>query len=228
MLTVAESRPNERALFIQRTYMHLAGAVAAFTVLEVLLFVTGIANAIAIFFLSSSFAWLGILAGFSLLGWLARSLAEQESVETQYIGLGIYVVAEAIIFVPLLYIALSLSDPSLLPSAVVMTLSLFGGLTAIVFTTKKDFSFLEGTLKIVGFAAFGLILCSIIFGFNLGIWFSAAMIVFAAAAILYDTSRVMNDYRPDQYVAASLQLFASVAVLLWYVIRILIQLSSRR
>jgi uncharacterized protein len=94
MLTVAESRPNERALFIQRTYMHLAGAVAAFTVLEVLLFVTGIANAIAIFFLSSSFAWLGILAGFSLLGWLARSLAEQESVETQYIGLGIYVVAE--------------------------------------------------------------------------------------------------------------------------------------
>ena len=62
---------------------------------------------------------------------------------------------------------------------------------------------------------------------HLGIWFSVAMVVFACAYILYDTSNVMHHYRPGQHVAASLALFASVTLLLWYVIRILISLSSR-
>jgi hypothetical protein len=228
MLSVAESRPNERALFIQRTYLHLAGAIGMFTILEVLFFMTGLADVIATFFLSSSVTWLGVIGGFALLGWLAKEMADKESVEVQYLGLGLYVLLEAIIFIPLLFIATKVADPSVLPSAVVMTLSLFAGLTAIVFTSKKDFTFMGGALKISACVALGLIVSSLIFGFQLGIWFSAAMIVFAAAAILYDTSRVMNHYQPDQYVAASLQLFASVAVLFWYILRILIALSSRR
>jgi uncharacterized protein len=227
MLSVAESRPSERAVFIQRTYTHLAGAVAAFTAIEVLLFVSGIAEAIAQFFLTSRFVWLGVLGGFALLGWLAGTLTTQESVKNQYIGLGVYIVAEAIIFTPLIYMAMLASDPQLLPSAVLMTLALFAGLSTIVFTTKKDFSFLGGALKIGGFVVLGLILCSVIFGLSLGIWFSAAMIIFAAAAILYDTSKVLHDYNPQQYVAASLQLFAAIALLFWYVLQMMLQMSRR-
>ena len=72
-----------------------------------------------------------------------------------------------------------------------------------------------------------LIVCAVIFGFNLGLVFSAAMVLLASGAILYDTSRIMNHYSTDQHVAASLQLFASVALLFWYVLRILMSLNRR-
>jgi FtsH-binding integral membrane protein len=46
------------------------------------------------------------------------------------------------------------------------------------------------------------------------------MIALAGASILYDTSKVLHEYPQDRYVGASLQLFASVALLFWYVLRL--------
>jgi FtsH-binding integral membrane protein len=229
MLTVAQARPNERAKFIQQTYLHLAGAVGAFILVEFLLFQLGIAGAITNLVASSRFSWLLILGGFAILGWFSRSLAAKaDSISTQYAGLGIYVVAEALIFAPILYLAAFFADPTVLPTAAILTLFLFAGLTLIAFTTRTDFTFLGGILKIGGLVAIGLIVCSLIFGFNLGLFFSVVMVVFASAAILYDTSKVMHHYATQQYVAASLELFASVALLFWYVLRIVMALSSRR
>jgi len=68
--------------------------------------------------------------------------------------------------------------------------------------------------------ALGLIVAGAIFGFNLGLWFSAGMVLLAAGAILYTTSNVLHHYGEDQYVGASLELFAAVAILFWYVLRI--------
>lgn len=229
MVTVAQARPSERAQFIQKTYLHLAGAVGAFIVLEFLLFQLGIAEALTKFITASRFSWLLILGAFALLGWLSRGLAAKaDSVQTQYMGLGLYVLAQALIFAPLLYIAAYFSDPSVLPTAAILTLLLFAGLTAIAFITRKDFTFLSSILTIGGFIALGLIICSAIFGFTLGLVFSVVMVVFASAAILYDTSNIIHHYSPHQYVAASLELFASVALLFWYVLRIVMALSSRR
>jgi hypothetical protein len=103
---------------------------------------------------------------------------------------------------------------------------LFLGLTVVAFTTRTDFSFLRGVLVIGGFVALGLIVASILFGFTLGLIFSVAMVGFASAAILYYTSNVLRYYRTDQYVAASVTLFASVALLFFYVLQILISLRS--
>lgn len=229
MLTVAQARPSERAEFIRKTYLHLAGAVGAFVVVEFLLFQTGIAGAFTQLIAGNRFSWLLILGGFALLGWFSRSLASRaDSVNTQYLGLGIYVVAEAFLFAPLLYIAAYFSDPNVIPTAGILTLLLFAGLTFVAFTTGTDFTFLGGILKIGGFVALGLIVCSVIFGFTLGLLFSVVMVVFASAAILYDTSKIMHHYSTRHYVAASLELFASVALLFWYVLRIVMALSSRR
>lgn len=229
MLTVAQARPSERAEFIRKTYLHLAGAVGAFIVLEFLLFQTGIAAALTSFISGSRFSWLLILGAFALLGWFARGLAAKaDSVNTQYMGLGLYVVAESLIFAPLLYIAAAFSDPTVIPTAAILTLLMFAGLTAIAFTTGTDFTFLGGVLKIGGFVALGAIVCSVLFGFTLGLLFSVVMVAFASAAILYDTSKVMHHYSTKHYVAASLELFASVALLFWYVLRIVMALSSRR
>ena len=228
MLTVAQARPSERAEFIQKTYLHLAGAVGAFIGVEFLFFQFGIARAMTQFVVGSRFSWLLILGGFSLLGWMARSfVAKANDIGTQYKGLGLYVVAQALIFAPILYIAAAMTgDGSIITTAAVLTLAMFGGLTAIAFTTKTDFSFLGGVLKIGGFIALGLIACSIFFGFTLGLVFSVVMVAFASAAILYDTSKVMHHYSTSQYVAASLELFASVALLFWYILRIV--MASRR
>jgi FtsH-binding integral membrane protein len=223
---VIKEQPQERAEFIKKTYAHLAGAVAAFIALETLLIQSGIAGAIAQAISGSRYMWLGIIAVFALLGWMSRGLAAKaDSVSLQYTGLGLYVVMEALLFAPLLYIASTFYDPNIIPMAGILTTLMFVGLTAIVFTTGKDFSFLGGALKIVGCVALGLVICSVVFGFTLGLLFSVVMVAFAMAAILYDTSKIMHEYSKDQYVAASLELFASVALLFWYVLRILMSLS---
>ena len=229
MVMVAQARPSERAEFIKRTYTHLAGAVGAFVVVEFLFFQLGIARVLANVFLGGGrFGWLALLGGFALLGYLASNMASKaDDVNAQYTGLGLYVIGEAVIFAPLLYAAVYFTqDPSVLPTAAVITLFLFGGLTAVAFTSGKDFSFLGGILKIAGMVALGMIVCSLLFGFSLGLIFSFFMVAFAGAAILYKTSNVMYRYSTTQHVAASLELFAAVMLLFWYVLRIL--MSSRR
>src|SRR6202000_2743504 len=57
-------------------------------------------------------------------------------------------------------------------------------------------------------------------GFQLGTWFSVAMIGFAGAAVLYDTSNIIHVYPEDRYVAAAMPLFASIALMFWYVLRL--------
>ena len=156
---------------------------------------------------------------------LASKWAHSLSRTTQYVGLGLYVLLEAVIFLPLIYIALAYTGTEILSQAAIITLSLFGGLTAVVFMTRLDFSFLRSILVIGGFLSLGLIVAGALFGFELGLWFSVGMVVIAAGSILYQTYNVKNEYTTDQYVGAALQLFSSVMLLFWYILRILL---SRR
>ena len=174
------------------------------------------------------FSWLIVLGMFIFVSYIAEKWASSATdVGTQYLGLGLYVAAEAMIFVPLLYMA-KLMDPSMsiIMTAGVGTLVLFGGLTAVVFISRADFSFMRTALMFGGLAAMALIVCAIVFNFALGPIFTVAMIVFACGYILYHTSNVMHHYRIGQHVAASLALFASVALLFWYILLLL--MSSRR
>ena len=225
--TAEQASPDARAAFIRRTYQHLAMAILAFMALEFVIFKTGMAEAMTRTMLGGKFSWLIVLGAFMGVSWVAETWAHSTTSRgAQYVGLGLYVVAEAIIFVPLLYIAVAFSSPDTIPIAAVITGLMFLGLTVTAFTTRKDFSFLGGILKVGGCVALGVIVCSIMFGFSLGIVFAGVMVAFASAAILYSTSRIIHDYNTDQHVAASLSLFASVALLFWYVLRILISLSS--
>jgi FtsH-binding integral membrane protein len=137
----------------------------------------------------------------------------------QYAGLAAYVVGQAVIFVPLLFVA-DRYAPGAIASAAMVTALGFTGLTMVAFITRKDFSFLRGILFWAGIVALVLVVAGSIFGFQLGTFFSVAMIGIAGAAILYDTSNVLHHYPEDRYVAASLELFASVALMLWYVLRL--------
>ena len=229
--TAALAGEWERTTFIRRTYTHLLGAIGLFVFLETLVFTmvseAALANAMGTL-MAGRYNWLIVLGAFMAVSWVARGWAQSSASQSlQYLGLGAYVVAEAAIFVPILYIAQKFA-PGAIPAAGIMTAVVFAGLTAIVFTTRADFSWMGKYLALAGIAALGLIVCGIFFqGFPMGLWFSAAMVVLAAGYILYDTSNILHHYRTDQYVAASLALFASVALLFWYILRIMIALSSR-
>lgn len=228
VLSVAQAQPNVRAAFIRRTYTHLAGAIAAFAVLEVVLLRSPLAPAMMNMLSGSQFRWLLVLGAFVIVGTMARRLAASgASAGTQYAGLVAYVVAEAIIFVPILYIAALKADPKVLPNAIILTGALFLGLTIVAFTSRSDFSYLRGILSVGFMLALGAIVGGVIFGFNLGLGFSIIMVGLACGAILYDTARIIRTYPPDRHVAASLELFASVALLFWYVLRILLSMSRR-
>jgi FtsH-binding integral membrane protein len=228
-LTAAEADVDERAGFIRQTYLHLLGAVLAFMAIEAALFSTPLGQRMTETLMGGGrLGWLVVLGAFIGVSWLANSWAQSDaSVGKQYLGLGLYVVAEAIIFLPLLYIASVMGPPNVILNAGILTAFIFAGLTAFVFITKGDYSFLHTGLFIVAWAAFGTIVCSALFGFNLGTWFSGAMILLASGYIVYDTSNVLHHYRIGQHVAASLALFAAVALLFWYILRLLMELNRR-
>ncbi|MCP5040826.1 MAG: permease [bacterium] len=207
-----------RSEFITRTYNHLMAAIVGFTLFEVWLFTSGLAETIASVLLGGS--WLLVLGAFIVVGWVATRVAHSsENIGAQYAALAGFVVAEGIIFVPMLYIA-NTSFPGVIQNAAFVTLAGFAGLTAVAFVTRKDFSFLRGILMFGGILALVAIVSAVLFGFDLGTWFSVAMIGLAGASILYDTSAILRDYPEDRYVGAALQLFASVAMMFWYVLRL--------
>jgi FtsH-binding integral membrane protein len=221
---------DERATFIRRIYAHLAGAIALFVALEAAVFtlvpmatLEGLMQSL----FASQWSWLVVLAGFMGVSWLAQSWANSNTSQAmQYVGLLLYVVAEALIFVPILFIANKMA-PAVIPAAGVLSLVVFGGLTGLVFVTRSDLSSWGKYLWCAGLAAMGIIVAAVLFNFQLGVWFSGAMIGFASMYILYETSNVLHRYRTDQYVAAALALFAAVALLFWYILRLMMELQRR-
>src|SRR5262245_22892071 len=227
--TVAEAPVSARRAFIQRTYLHLAGAILAFVGLETLILqVPALRDATLRLFTGGMIGMLIILAAFIGVSYLARSWAySATSKGTQYAGLLLFVVFEAIIFAPLLFIATEPSLPyakhQLVPKAALMTLAVFAGLTTAVFVTKRDFSFMGPVLCVGGWLLLALIVGAIIFGGGGGLLtllLCFAGLALASGFIIYDTSDVTHRFNTNQHVAAALELFASAALMFWYILRI--------
>lgn len=221
---VSQLSDDVKVAFYKKTYTHLAGAVLLFVLIETLFFqIPPLVNfALS---LTGGYSWLLLLGGFMLVTNYAEKMSlKAGDIKQQYIGLVLYVIAEAFIFIPLIFIAMSIAESgggNILYQAAILTLSLFTGLSAVAFFTKTDFSFLKSILTIGFFIALGLIIAGTIFGFNLGLWFSVGMVVLASGSILYQTSNMIHKYNENQYVAASLGLFASLMLLFWYILSIL-------
>jgi FtsH-binding integral membrane protein len=215
---------SARAAFIRRTYLHLLGAVLAFVGVEAALLSAGYGNEMLRTMQTFRWSWVGLMLLFVVGGMGAQLLARSRSAPgLQYAGLALYVLLEAVIFLPILTIATQspqYAGKDLPLQAAVVTLAVFGGLTAAVFASGKDFSFLGPILWVGALVGLGVVVAAAIGGFSLGLVFCALMVALAAGYIIYDTSNVMHHFSTDMHVAASLELFASVALLFWYVLRI--------
>lgn len=224
LIPVGALSEDRKVAFYKKTYSHLALSVLLFVVVEWVFFQSDAIVNFA-FSLTQGWKWLLMLGGFMLATNYAEKVAHNNhNRNQQYAGLLLYVIAEAFIFIPMIGIAMMIAESggeNILKQAAILTLSLFGGLSAVVLVTKKDFSFLRSILAIGGMIAIGLIVAGMIFGFNLGLFFSVGMVLLAAGSILYQTSNMVHKYTEDQYVGASLGLFASLMLLFWYILSIL-------
>jgi len=208
---------DARARFVTRVYGHVVGAILALVGFEVAFFRSGLAAG----FRESirGVPWILVLGGFMIVGWMARQVAwKLASKPAQYAALGAYVVAKGLIISPLLYRADRFA-PGAITSAAQLSVLAAAALTAVVWWTRRDFSFLRGILRWGGMMALLCIVAAWLFGWHLGTWFNLAMVALAGGAILYDTTKVVKRYRQDRYVAAALSLFASIALLFFYVLR---------
>jgi FtsH-binding integral membrane protein len=217
-IPVSQAGVDTRAAFIARTYAHLFAAILLFVGIELALFEAGYAQRIAATLAGVN--WLFVLGGFMVVAWLARGAAHgARSLVVQYLALVGFVAAEAVIFVPLLFVAKEMV-PGAIENAALVTLLAFAALTAVAFITRKDFSFLGAVLRWVGLCALLFIVAGVFLGFTGGVWFPILMVLFAGGAILYDTSNVLHHTPADRHVAAALELFASVALMFWYVLQL--------
>ena len=217
MAPVAELSVEDRSSFIWKCYAHVVGAILAFAAISAYFMQSGISAAILEPMINN---WWVVFGAFVLGGWGATHVAHRvQSKQAQYAAFAAFIVLEALIFAPMLYLAYAM-EPGIIDSAAGVTILGSVGLVATAMITRKDFSFLRGMLVWGFMLAMVAIIGSLIFGFHLGTWFSVAMIGFAGAAVLYDTSNIMLHYPEDKYVAASMQLFASIAMMFWYILRL--------
>ena len=224
---VATLDAEARSAFLVKVYQHLLGAVVAFVLFETLLFATGAAEALYDLIAGSGPTWLLILGGFMVVNWMATSAAHDLwNPARQYAGLFGLAAAEAVIFAPFLYLVFNVEGGGsvTVASAAAVTAVGFAGLSAVGLVTRTDLSFIRPMLLWGGVVAIVLILAAVLFGLELGVWFSVAMIALAGGSILYQTQTILRTYPEEAYVGASVQLFASVMLLFWYVLR----LFSRR
>ena len=226
---VATVGVDERVAFLRRVYGTLGLAILGY-VATAYIFINFFAKQAFQFTrwaFAGQFNWIMLMVAFMAIGYGAEKLARSESSSrTQYVGLALGVIIQALIVTPLLFIAaFYVKDPYVIHKAGVLTILIFAGLTGTVFITRKDFTFMRGALMVGAFASLGLIVSSWLFGFQLGTLFVGAMVVMMAGFVLYQTSLVMKSFGPTQHVSAALMLFGTLATMFFYVLQLFMSLD---
>lgn len=118
----------------------------------------------------------------------------------------------------------------MLGEAAILTGCAFTGLTAYVFFTKKDFSFMRGALWMGSLLLLGVGVVSMLFG-GLGggtgsIVYSSFGVLLMGGWVLHDTSKVLHHRHVSEYVAGSVDLLVDFVYMFIHIASIL--LNSRR
>lgn len=224
--TVITADEETRGAFLVRVYQHVGLALVAFIGFETLLFMSGIAESFANVIRRNGQAWLLVLGGFAIVNWMLTMASHRlDDARAQYLGLFGTALAQAVIFAPFLYFVFEADGAGTVATAAVVSLLGFVGLTIVGMVTRKDLSFVRPILMFGGLMALVLVIGAVLFGMNLGLWFSVAMVALAGASILYQTQNIIRTYPAWAHVAAAVSLFGSLMTMFWYVLRIF---ASRR
>jgi FtsH-binding integral membrane protein len=246
---VATLGVSDRVSFLRRTYAHLGGALAAFALVTagMMKFATDLSLRLSFAGSGSVLGMLFVLIAFIAIAYGAQRLALSETSRAlQYVGLGLAVLLWSVLAQPVIWMVIArFGNPAevlagntlhavlspkatlILGEATVITLAIFIGLTATVFISRKDFTFLRGILSMAMFGVLGLVIAALIFGFSIALAYPIAVALIMCGYILYETSLIANYVRPTQHVAAALMLFTTVVMLFMQVLRLLAEANRR-
>lgn len=108
------------------------------------------------------------------------------------------------------YLALP-NGASLIMTALAMTGLTFIGLSAVALITRKDFSFLANFLMAGAIVLILAMVAALIFQIpTLSLMVSAGFVLFASAAILYQTSEIVHRAGETNYILATITLYVSI------------------
>ena len=219
---VAQLEETDRVSFMVKVYQHLGLALGAFIAFEYLYFASGFAEWTYDTVAGSGGAWLLMLGLFMVGTWIATQASyDFENVGRQYGGLFGFAAVEAVIFAPFLFYVFNVREATGdVWGAAVITAMGFAGLSLVAWTTRRDLSFLRPIIMWGVMGAVVLIVAALLFGANLGTWFSVAMVALMGASILYITQKILHTYPPHAYVGAAVTLFASLMTMFWYILQI--------
>jgi len=220
---VVDAALSERLGFLRKVYAHVFGAILLLVGLEFIFFQTGF-NFTLLRMMGQSM-WIGLLV-FLGVSWFAQRLAYSgASAIAQYTGLGLYVGVQAVITAPILTVV-TFRNPALIGQAAFLTLLITGALTLYVVLSKTDFSFMRNALFLAGIGLFAVSIGSAIFGFSLGLGFSAGVIILMCGYILYETSAIMHHLPTTAHVAGALMLFGSIVTLFREILYLLMRFNE--
>lgn len=220
-IPVGQLDVERRATFLGRVYGHLFAAILLFVAVETALFMSGTAERlIDTVFSAGGMGTILILVAVIAGGWISTKAAFSPDPSAQYAGLVGEVAIYSFLFVPLLWFMFETQQAGDVGVAAVITLVAFGGLTAIGLLSRKDFSFLRGIVMFGFVLAIAAIMGGALFGFNLGLWFSVAMVGLSGAGILYQTQNILKNFPEEMFVGAAVSLFGYVMNMFYYVLRI--------
>jgi modulator of FtsH protease len=212
--TAAQASVAERLSFIRKVYA-LFFAATLFGIGGVLL---GFAFP-PLMIAAAQHPWIAL---FIMIGGVMGAQAVRHVHGVNLLALFGFTTLTGIIISPVLWI-ISLDNPASIIQAGVLTVGIFGGLTAYVFISKRDFSFLRGmvvTGLIVVILA-GLLNVLIVGSSALGFAVAAATLLLFTGFVLYDTSNIIRHYPTNEYVAGALSLYLDVFNIFLALLRIL-------
>jgi len=227
-LKIEDAPTEEQVIFYRKTYLTAGFSFLAWVFVIFGLFHSNIAQ--GLLDTMGNVSWLLVLGIFLATSFICGKLQFSDKTGLQYLGLGIYIVAYAIIFLPIINFAVehvcygdwySAVDTVFMPALVAVG-TIFAALTAMVFLTQKDFSFLKNFVVFGSFLAIGAIVIFSLTEMSMGSWFAIAMIVLMSGTILYETHKIKTEFNTTQYIGAGATLFASFMILLWYFIKLFI------
>jgi FtsH-binding integral membrane protein len=229
ILPASEASLSDRLSFIRKTYLMAGSGVATFFAVVAFVILGAAAGfGPAQMLLKALFAVPPLLMFFIILG---AAFGAQRLAHVPGIGAMVFYLYSALlglITVPLVGYAVGTKGLMIIPQALGITVLAFGGLTAYVFITRKDFSLLGGFLAVgmmLLLGAVGLTLLAGLFGYDapnyMHIGFSLLAGLIFMGYVLYDTGNILHNYATDMVVPAAMALMVDFVMLFRVILSLL-------
>ena len=204
----------ERASLVRRTY-----SLVFVSVLVTIVGVTFALSQPAVLNAVAAHPWLTMLGVFVPL----LLVNSARNVFPLNIGLGfLFTFAMGIYISPVIYV-FGQRQPGLITQAATLTIGAFLVLTSYAFVSRRDFSAWGSFFSVGLFVVIGGMLLNIFFFHNpaADVALASITILVFSGLLVFDTWRLRNVYGPNDYVAATLQIYLDLLNLFMAILRVL-------